>query len=233
MHRQVSSIAPPTECSLAINLPSVSLLNRRRATTHPHGSLRNIKVHLGSSDPPSDWKTWEEYLESKAGEFTLDQVVAEITRNRVKIDKIVARILATFDWYFTLRMIAVIGQFEKQIGMENPGERWRQALLDFYQNICFDLKQFIVVLCFDLQVAIHKGLIEVQVDLLEGIANFTDNFHITVTILSAPQVRALLDHMRARRAGSHSFLAAVRCSTTLTRTIFPQKQPYKTASVIF
>ena len=35
MHRQVSSIAPPTECSSAINLPSVWLLNRGGATTHP------------------------------------------------------------------------------------------------------------------------------------------------------------------------------------------------------
>ena len=38
-----------------------------------------------------------------------------------------------------------------------------------------------------------------------------------MTTLSAPQVHALLDHMRARCAGSHSFLAAVRQGTTLTR----------------
>ena len=66
--------------------------------------------------------------------------------------------------------------------------------------------------------AIHEGLIEVQDDLLEVIANFTDNFHITVTMLSAPQVHALLDHMCAKCAGSHSFLAAVSHGTTLTRT---------------
>ena len=131
MHKQVSSIAAPAECSLAINLPSPQLSKRGGATTPPHGSLQIVKVHPGSSDPPSDWKAWEEYLESKPGEFTPDQVVAEITRNRVKIDKTVARILKTFDWYFTSRLIAVIGWFEKQVGTDNPGERWRQALLDF------------------------------------------------------------------------------------------------------
>ena len=38
-----------------------------------------------------------------------------------------------------------------------------------------------------------------------------------VTALSAPQVHALLDHMHARCAGSHSILAVVRRGTTLTR----------------
>ena len=38
--------------------------------------------------------------------------------------------------------------------------------------------------------------------------------------------------MHARHAGSHSFLAAVRCGTTLMRTVFPQEQSYKAASVI-
>ena len=66
--------------------------------------------------------------------------------------------------------------------------------------------------------AIHKGLIKVQDDLLKAITNFTDSFHITITTLSAPQVHALVNHMCARCAGSHSFLAAIRCSTTLTRT---------------
>ena len=58
--------------------------NKGGATTHLQGSLQNIKVHPGSSDPPSDWKTWEEYLKLKPGEFTPDQIVPEITRNRVK-----------------------------------------------------------------------------------------------------------------------------------------------------
>ena len=58
---------------------------------------------------------------------------------------------------------------------------------------------------------------EVRADILEVIANFVNNFHIEVTTLSAPQVHALLDHMRARRAGSHSFLAAIPWGMTLTR----------------
>ena len=58
---------------------------------------------------------------------------------------------------------------------------------------------------------------EVQADILEVIANFVDNFHIKVTTLSSPQVHALLDHMYARCADSHSFLAAIRRGTTLTR----------------
>ena len=152
----------------------------------------------------------------KAGEFIPDQIVTEITLNRVKIDKTVARILETFDWYFTSRLIAVIDWFEKCVGMDKPGERWRQALLDFtYRNAGFDLKQLIRVLCCDLQVAIHEGSVEVQDDLLEAIANFTDSFYITVTMLCAPQVCALLNDMHDRCAGSHSFLVAVRCGTTL------------------
>ena len=120
-------------------------------------------------------------------EFTLDEIVTEITQNRVKIDKTVARILETFNWYLISWLIAVIGQFEKCLGMDNPGESWRQALLDFaYQNIGFNLKQLIRVLCYDLQVTIHEGLVKVQDDLLEVIANFTDDFHITVMTLSAP-----------------------------------------------
>ena len=84
--------------------------------------------------------------------------------------------------------------------------------------LALTLKQLIRVLCCDLQVAIHEGLIKVQDDILEAIANFTDNLHITVTTLSAPQVHELLNHMHARHAGSHSFLAAVQHGTTLMRT---------------
>ena len=66
--------------------------------------------------------------------------------------------------------------------------------------------------------AIHEGLVEVQDDILEAIANFTDNFYITVTTLSALQMCTLLDHMCARCVGSHSFLAAVQHGRTLIRT---------------
>ena len=90
--------------------------------------------------------------------------------------------------------------------------------MDFaYCNICFDLKQLIKVLHCDLQVTIQKGLVKVQADILEAIANFVNNFHIKLTTLSAPQVHALLKHMHARRAGSHSFLDAVQQGTTLAR----------------
>ena len=121
------------------------------------------------------------------------------------------------------------------MGIDNPGERWRQALLDFaHHNVGFDLKQLIKVLCCDLQVAIHEGLVKVQDDILEAFAIFTDNFHITVTALSAPQVHALLDHMCARHAGSHSFLAAVQHGTTLMRTeSFLQNGPTKLLQSFF
>ena len=192
--------------------------NKGGATTCQQGSIRNFKVHPGSSDPPSNWNTWDAYLQLKPEEFTPDQIVTEIAWNRLKIDRTVARILVMFDWYSTSRLVAVISHFERQLGADNPGERWRRALLDFtYCNVRFDLKQLIEVLCCDLQVTIHKGLVEVQDDILEAIANFIDNFHILVTTLSAPQVCALLDHMCARCAGSHSFLAAVWWGTTFTR----------------
>ena len=88
--------------------------------------------------------------------------------------------------------------------------------MDFsYRSICFDLKQLIEVLRCSFQVTIHKGLVEVQADILKAIANFIDNFHIKVTTLSAPQVHALLDHMCARCADSHSFLAAIWQGMTL------------------
>ena len=106
-HAQVLSIAPPTECSLAVTLPSAQLSHKGGGTTHLKGSIRNVEVHPGSSDPPGRWTNWEEYLQSKPGEFTL-------------------------------------------------------------------------------------------------------NFYIKVTTLSAPQIHALLDHMHARCAGRHFFLAAIR-----------------------
>ena len=90
--------------------------------------------------------------------------------------------------------------------------------MDFsYHNICFDPKQLIEVLHCDLQVTIHEGLVEIQADILKAIANFVNNFHIEVTTLSALQVHALLNHMLARCADSHSFLAAIQQGTTLTR----------------
>ena len=88
--------------------------------------------------------------------------------------------------------------------------------MDFsYCNICFNLKQLIEVLHCDLQETIYEGLVKVQADTLKMIANFVYNFHIKVTTLSAPQVHALPNHMHARHAGNHSFLAAIWQGTTL------------------
>ena len=52
-HPQVLSIVPPTECSLAVTLPSAQLLHKGGTTTHPKSSIRNVRVQPGSSDPPS------------------------------------------------------------------------------------------------------------------------------------------------------------------------------------
>ena len=82
--------------------------------------------------------------------------------------------------------------------------------------------------------AIHEGLAKVQGDILEAIVNFTDNFQITVITVSAPQVHVLMYHICTRCAGSHSFLAAVRCGTTLTRTeSFLKNSPAKLLQSFF
>ena len=79
---------------------------------HLKGSIRNVKVHPGSSDPPGAWSTWEEYLKLRPGELTPDQIVAVFTQNKLKIDRSVARILELFDWYLTSRLVAVVGHFK-------------------------------------------------------------------------------------------------------------------------
>ena len=56
-HPQVLSMVPPTESSLAVTLPSTQLSHKGGATTHLKSSIRNVKVHPGSSDPPSRWNT--------------------------------------------------------------------------------------------------------------------------------------------------------------------------------
>ena len=82
-----------------VTLPSAQLSHKRGATTCPKGLIRNVKVHPGSSDPPSRWSTWEEYLQLKPGEFTPDQIVAEMAQNWLMIDRAMARILKMFNWY--------------------------------------------------------------------------------------------------------------------------------------
>ena len=209
------------------------IITQGGATTCPKGLIRNVKVHPGSSDPPSGWNTWEEYLQSKPGEFTPDQIVAVMAQNRLKIDRTMTRILEMFNWYSTSRLAAVIGHFKRKLGADNPGERWRQALLDFsYCNVCFSLKQLIKVLYCNLQVTIHEGLVEVQADIPKSIASFVDNFHIKVTTLSAPKACALLDYMSARCAGSYSFLAAIQWGMTLTRPVFLAEWSYPVTSVL-
>ena len=52
----VSIVAPPTECSQAINLPSAQISNKGGATARPKGSVHHVKVNPGSADPSSPWK---------------------------------------------------------------------------------------------------------------------------------------------------------------------------------
>ena len=49
---QVLTVTPPTECSMAIDLPSARLSHKGGATTRPKGSVQNIMVNPGSSNPP-------------------------------------------------------------------------------------------------------------------------------------------------------------------------------------
>ena len=87
-----------------------------------------------------------------------------------KDDRSVARILELFDWYVTLRLAVVIGHFDRQVGTDNTGEKWRCALVDFsYCNVCFNMKQLVEVLHGDLQVTIHQILMEAQENILEVI----------------------------------------------------------------
>ena len=79
---QVLTVAPLTECSLAIDLLSAWLSHKGGATTRPRGSIQNVKVNLGSSNPPSPWNSWDEYLRDKLGELTLDQIAGVVAQNQ-------------------------------------------------------------------------------------------------------------------------------------------------------
>ena len=48
----VSIVAPPTECSQTIDLPSAQISNKGGATTRPKGLVHHVKVDPGSADPP-------------------------------------------------------------------------------------------------------------------------------------------------------------------------------------
>ena len=66
-----------------------------------------------------------EYLGRVPGEFTPNQIIAVMTQSQLKIDRTMARILKMFGWYSTLRLVAVVGHFKRQVGADNSCERWR------------------------------------------------------------------------------------------------------------
>ena len=117
-HHQVSTIAPPTECALAINLPSAQLSNKGGATTRPKGSIQNVKVNLGSSNTPSPWNSWDEYLRDNLGEYTLNQIIGVAAQNEQKISRSIARTLEMFDWYSSSRIVSIIGHFDRCVGSD-------------------------------------------------------------------------------------------------------------------
>ena len=184
---QVSTIAPPTECSMAIDLPSGRLSHKDGATTRPKGSVRNVEVDSGSSNPPGPWNSWDEYLQDKPGELTPNQIIGEVAQNQCKINRSTARILELFDWYSSSRMVSIIGCFVNHVGSEakgGEGQRWRGALMNFaYRNITFNMKQLVEVLRCDLQVTIQEGLMETQTELLKTIAGFIDHFQMEMITL--------------------------------------------------
>ena len=188
-HHQISTVDPPTECSMAIDLPSARLSHKGGATTRPKGSIQNVKVNPGSSNPPCLWNSWDEYLQDKPGELTPDQIVGVVTQNQCKINRSIARILELFDWYSSSRMVSIIGCFDCCVGSEAKGgecQRWRRALMDFaYRNITFNMKQLVEVLRCDLQVTIQEGLMETQTELLKTIAGFIDHFQMEMITLSS------------------------------------------------
>ena len=94
---------------MAIDLPSAGLSHKGGATTKPKGSVQNVKVDLGSSNPPGLWNSWDEYLQDKPGELTPNQIIGVVTQNQSKINRSIARILELFDWYSSSRMVSIIG----------------------------------------------------------------------------------------------------------------------------
>ena len=220
-HHQVLTVTPPTECSMAINLPSAWLSHKGGATTRPKGSVRNVTVNLGSSNPPGLWNSWDEYLQDKPGELNPNQIIGVVAQNQCKIKRSIARILELFNWFSSSRMVSIIGHFDRCVGSEakgGEGQRWRRALVDFaYRNITFDMKQLVEVLRCDLQVTIQEGLMETQTELLKTIAGFMDHFQMEMITLSPPQMYALLDHLHTRWAGGQALLDVIRHGNTSTR----------------
>ena len=86
----VSIVAPPTECSQTIDLPSAQISNKGGATTRPKGLVCHVKVDPGAADPPGPLKDWNEYLQEKPGELTLGQVTGVISQHQQKINRSVS-----------------------------------------------------------------------------------------------------------------------------------------------
>ena len=90
--------------------------------------------------------------------------------------------------------------------------------MDFaYRNVTFDMKQLVEVLRCDLQVTINEGLMETQMELLETISGFVDHFQPEMTMLSPPQMHALLDHLQTRCGGGQALLDAIQRGETSTQ----------------
>ena len=81
-HHQVLTITSLTECSLAIDSPSAQLSHKGGATTRPKGLIQNVKVDSESSNPPSPWNSWDEYIRDKPKELTPDQIVGVVAQNQ-------------------------------------------------------------------------------------------------------------------------------------------------------
>ena len=122
-HHQVSTVTPPTECPMAINLPSARLFHKAGATTRPKGLVQNVKVDPGSSNPPGLWNSWDEYLQEKPGELTPDQIIGVVAQNQCKINRSIARILELLNRYSSSRMVSIIGHLITMLGLKQKVEK--------------------------------------------------------------------------------------------------------------
>ena len=118
---------------MAIDLLSAMLSYKGGVTTRLKGLVQNVKVNLGSSNPPGLWNTWDEYLQDKPGELTPDQILGSGCSESMQNNRSIARILEFFDWYSSSRMVSIIGHFDHCVGSEakgGEGQRWRRALIN-------------------------------------------------------------------------------------------------------
>ena len=71
-------------------------------TIRPKGSVRNVKVDPGCTDPPGPWRDWDQYLEQKSEGITPAQVIGVATQHRRNINRSIACILEIFSWYTSI-----------------------------------------------------------------------------------------------------------------------------------